>query len=563
MNTESTGSVDWTRVVADLRAYRAARQQVWGDLDEAALGRYAVGVATPDEVDHVQTALAQYSDLRWLVALVREVTGGSDSDEDPAAGRGSDALETGMGSSVVEGRTPAHPLPPTADEGPQGRTRYMLHFGCPHCRVSLKVAPEAIGQRTRCPHCKSAIAVPVFQGELIPADCPDDHPECIVDEPPARLPAVVRPAAAAFYPVDILELEWEQERNQNRRALFIASASATSLLAVVVGLIVWYNSPEHYRPPGSDVASRQTGPDKPYPDLPVLPPPLPPSPPKVPSPVPQPPASGRVALDPIARPPDPAEEFNNKGLAAASKGYHDEAIDHYDSAIKINPNFAAAYVNRAVSRYQKRDPDTALADLGRALQINPHHAEAYNHRAVLYSSIGRFDEAIQDLTRSLDLGPSAPVFYARGLVYLERGRKKTGQFSRDGSDFRSAIQDFTHAIQMDSKHALAYCQRGLVYQAMKEYPTALTNLTEAIKIDPKCFPAYYHRGSVYLTVQNPDNALRDFSKAGELEPKSAHSYVGMGLAYLAKRNREEALAHFRKAKQLDPSLHIPGVSIGQ
>ncbi|MDR1985725.1 MAG: tetratricopeptide repeat protein, partial [Treponema sp.] len=55
------------------------------------------------------------------------------------------------------------------------------------------------------------------------------------------------------------------------------------------------------------------------------------------------------------------------------------AIEDFNAALRIDPNYAAAYSNRGRAYYYKRMYDRAIEDCTAALRINPNHgfAEAY------------------------------------------------------------------------------------------------------------------------------------------------------------------------------------------
>ena len=57
--------------------------------------------------------------------------------------------------------------------------------------------------------------------------------------------------------------------------------------------------------------------------------------------------------------------------ALLQKGAVDEAIAHYQSALQIMPNFAAAHCDLGIALLQKGRVDEAIAQYQRALQINP------------------------------------------------------------------------------------------------------------------------------------------------------------------------------------------------
>src|SRR5205085_4271429 len=63
----------WERVASELRAYREAQQQAWGDVDNATLGRYLAGDVTAEERRRIESALEERPELRKLTDLVSDV----------------------------------------------------------------------------------------------------------------------------------------------------------------------------------------------------------------------------------------------------------------------------------------------------------------------------------------------------------------------------------------------------------------------------------------------------------------------------------------------------------
>ena len=55
----------------------------------------------------------------------------------------------------------------------------------------------------------------------------------------------------------------------------------------------------------------------------------------------------------------------------------DKAIEHYNEAIRLKPNFAEAYTYRGVAYQSKGEYDRAIEDHNRAIQLIPHYATAY------------------------------------------------------------------------------------------------------------------------------------------------------------------------------------------
>ena len=94
------------------------------------------------------------------------------------------------------------------------------------------------------------------------------------------------------------------------------------------------------------------------------------------------------------------------GRACLDKGKYDDAIAHYDKAIALDPNDAAAYTNRGSAYYRKGAFDRAIADHSKAIAIDPNHANAYYNRGVAYEQKGDKDQAIADFRKVLEINPS-------------------------------------------------------------------------------------------------------------------------------------------------------------
>jgi tetratricopeptide (TPR) repeat protein len=96
--------------------------------------------------------------------------------------------------------------------------------------------------------------------------------------------------------------------------------------------------------------------------------------------------------------------YNNLGNTYVDAGQYQQAVESYDEAIRLNPEYALAYNNRGGAYVQLGRYEAAIADYGVATRINPLYANAYFNRALAYAMANRFAEARQDLTKAAELG---------------------------------------------------------------------------------------------------------------------------------------------------------------
>lgn len=79
------------------------------------------------------------------------------------------------------------------------------------------------------------------------------------------------------------------------------------------------------------------------------------------------------------------------------------AVNHYNKAIEINPNFADAYV--ALARLLLSESDnSAITELTTAIELKPSNIEAYTLRATNYCRLGKKAEAAADEKKVIELG---------------------------------------------------------------------------------------------------------------------------------------------------------------
>ncbi|MDE0467298.1 MAG: tetratricopeptide repeat protein [Candidatus Poribacteria bacterium] len=101
--------------------------------------------------------------------------------------------------------------------------------------------------------------------------------------------------------------------------------------------------------------------------------------------------------------PDYAAVYNNRGNIKNELGSRDAALDDYDTAIRLNPHFVEAYHNRGVQKIIREEVDAAIVDFTEAIRLNSDCAQAYAHRGVAKAELGNIDEARSDLQTALVL----------------------------------------------------------------------------------------------------------------------------------------------------------------
>ncbi len=103
-----------------------------------------------------------------------------------------------------------------------------------------------------------------------------------------------------------------------------------------------------------------------------------------------------------------AEDYFDRGVASFDLGQYERAIQDFDEAIRLNPEFATAYYNRGLAYADLGQYERAIQDWDEAIRFNPEYAAAYNNRGVAYEIIGKQIEAERDFAKAKELGVEGP-----------------------------------------------------------------------------------------------------------------------------------------------------------
>ena len=180
-------------------------------------------------------------------------------------------------------------------------------------------------------------------------------------------------------------------------------------------------------------------------------------------------------------------ELVNKGASLDTLGFHDEAINCYVQALKINPNDAEAHNNLAIAYQAQGKLDEAIREYREALKINPNYAGAHYNLAVAYQAQGKLDEAIREYREALKINPNyANAHYNLGITYHAQGK------------LDEAIREYQEALKTDTNDTDTYYNLGSAYQDQGKLDEAVREYREALKINPNYAAAYYN---LALTIE--------------------------------------------------------------
>lgn len=173
-------------------------------------------------------------------------------------------------------------------------------------------------------------------------------------------------------------------------------------------------------------------------------------------------------------------ENNLGGLLMKLPGRAQEAIPHFEAALRSNPDLAEAHNNLGLilGDLPGRLPD-AISEYQAALRIRPDYPEAHNNLGSALSDAGRRDEAIAEYREALHLRPN----------YAEAHNNLGSAFSELPDQLPAAIAEFEAALQLDPTLAEAQANLGTTLVKIPgRLPEAISHLEAAVRIRPDMQP---------------------------------------------------------------------------
>src|SRR4028118_2081274 len=197
-------------------------------------------------------------------------------------------------------------------------------------------------------------------------------------------------------------------------------------------------------------------------------------------------ALGAVAA--VSGPSDAADAEFRWGGEKQQQTEFGGAIECYERAIAIDPNYAAAYSNLGVVKQQIGRLSEAIAHYRQALAIDRNLAETASNLGSALAEAGDNEEAIAEYERALSLNPNC----AEALINLGLLREEQGDVAEAVSLYEQAIQVNPNCAEAYLNLAIALEEQGEEGEAGANYERAIANYERAIAIDPNYFDALYN-----------------------------------------------------------------------
>ena len=214
-----------------------------------------------------------------------------------------------------------------------------------------------------------------------------------------------------------------------------------------------------------------------------------------------------VAFNLLANAERYAEADTIRGAKLGSAGRHHEAIEQYEQALQIEPDYAGAHNGLGDELLQAGKVSEAITHYEQASRLAPDNASAQYNLANLLAECGRDEEALSHYTAAARLAPNdARIQINLGNLFLQLGR-----WDKSVAAYTEALRVDPTAFEAHNNMAIALANRGDLVQATEHF-------REAARLSPQQ-PEIHNALAEVLERQGlHGEAQRESAEARRLSP---------------------------------------------
>jgi len=250
-----------------------------------------------------------------------------------------------------------------------------------------------------------------------------------------------------------------------------------------------------------------------------------------------------------------AEEHNSIGMSYMDEEKYDLALEEFDKALSIEPDYIDAIKNKGNVYYYQNKPDKAIECYELSVAKDPSYWNGYNNIGNVYFDQGKIEDAEKYYLKAVEYCKDDIMPYNNlGDILIEQER------------YEEAIENYRTALDLGLENGELHSQMGFCYwqisnryiqeknedMAMEYVNKALESLGKAGDLDPNDPYPHFRAGVIYFNFGADyfDKAIDCINTAIELAPENYTFFYSRGQICEAKGDMAGAKDDYEKALTL-------------
>ncbi len=243
----------------------------------------------------------------------------------------------------------------------------------------------------------------------------------------------------------------------------------------------------------------------------------------------------------------------NIGSLLADLGRHGEALEAYDKAIKINPQYANALHQKGIILSELGRHEEALEALDKAIWANEKvpwtyyvtdPAYCWFYKGVSFDKLGKHREAIEAYEKAIEINSSfVEAWRQKGISLMS-----AGLYSESTNE--EILDAFSKAGVKESPYPSSLKLKAFYLNQKARYNDAIVEIEAAIQSPPEDDVLLDIRGIALAGLGRFEDALECFDAAIKLCPQNAGTWNRKYLSLKALGRKKDAEAFFVKMEEI-------------
>jgi putative PEP-CTERM system TPR-repeat lipoprotein len=277
----------------------------------------------------------------------------------------------------------------------------------------------------------------------------------------------------------------------------------------------------------------------------------------------------RVALEQSLRIEQHPLTYLFLGLSHYSLERFELALNQFQNALDISPEFERARVLVALTLLKQERVDDAITQIQRVVRDNPNNAYARHILGSAYLTAGQLDRGMAELEAATNLDPTlVEAHLQRGAVRLSRGELSAGEedliravhvspellnsrlmlvthYLRQ-KNYSDAVDALNEGMNGTPQDALLNNYLAAAYFSQNRPQQAIVALQAAIKANPDYLTPYFNLASYYASQSDYDQALQQLNDVLGREADNLKALLGTAAIYNVQGRSEDLEATYRR-----------------
>ena len=254
-----------------------------------------------------------------------------------------------------------------------------------------------------------------------------------------------------------------------------------------------------------------------------------------------------------------------------------KAIDHFNRAIEIAPNYSLPYTGLADIYLLSDQSQRARKEVQKALELDDQSAEAHNSQAnLLYTFDRDWEGADREFKRALQLDHNyAPAHHWYSMYLALKGRKQEAlveaekayevdplspvvganlaKILHEAGEDDKAIEQAKKTLDLEPDSAVTHAVLAIIYEDQQKYPQAITESKTALQLGGAPGEMRGLIGYAYAASGNRTEAENMIADLKRLLPGHTHAALDLAVVFSGLRDKESTLHWLEKAREMKVS----------